>query len=126
MMHQPEIVDTGMRYSIRSINGDYCITPQCGQALYDIINPLLLSKTTIELDFTGVKAYACPFFNYAMGQLLKDTSRSELHRLVIFVNLSPLGTRILEMVLDTAQRYYSDNDYRQAVDAVLEEELTAC
>jgi STAS-like domain of unknown function (DUF4325) len=115
-----------MKYNIHNLVGDYCVTPQCGQALHDILHPLLVSQTAVELDFSGIKAYGSPFFNYAVGQLLKDISLEEFRRLVNCVNLSSVGTNILEMVLETAQQYYSDDSYRQAVDAVREEELASC
>jgi hypothetical protein len=112
-----------MKYQIRDLIGDYCVTPQSGQDVYDIVHPILLSQTEVELDFLGIKAYASPFFNYAIGQLLKDIPYEDLSCLVKYTNLSSVGNKVLDIVLDSAKRYYSDEHYRQAVNEVREDEL---
>jgi hypothetical protein len=114
-----------MKYNIHNLIGAYCVTPQRGQELYDIIHPLLTEGTTVELDFLGVKAYASPFFNYAIGQLLKEISNEDVNRLVKCSNLSSTGTNVLQMVMNSARHYYTDDSYRQAVHEVREEELAA-
>jgi STAS-like domain of unknown function (DUF4325) len=114
-----------MKYNIHNLIGAYCVTPQRGQELYDIIHPLLTEGKAVELDFLGVKAYASPFFNYAIGQLLRDIPDADVDRLVKFSNLSNTGTNVLQMVMNSAKRYYTDDNYRQAVHEVREEELAA-
>jgi STAS-like domain of unknown function (DUF4325) len=112
-----------MKYQIRDLIGDYCVTPQSGQDVYDIVHPILLSQTEVELDFLGIKAYASPFFNYAIGQLLEDISYEDLSRLIKYTNISSVGHKVLNVVLNSAKRYYSDDKYRKAVDKVCEDEL---
>ncbi len=109
--------------SIKNIIGDYCVTIQSGQEIYDLIKPLLMAKESVTLNFLGIKAYACPFFNYAIGQLLQDMPYEDLSRLIECKNISSVGSKVLEVVLDSAKRYYSDDDYRAAVNKVREEEL---
>jgi STAS-like domain of unknown function (DUF4325) len=112
-----------MKYQIRDLIGVYCVTPQNGQEIYHLIHPLLIAQTEVELDFLGVKACATPFFNYAIGQLLKDIDYQDVFRLVKYTNLSSVGHNTLGIVLDSAKRYYSDDNYREAVNKVREEEL---
>ena len=112
-----------MKYRIHDLIGPYCVTIQSGQDIYDIIHSLLVEQKEVELDFLGIKAYASPFFNYAIGQLLKDIPYEDLSRLVKYTNISSVGNKVLEVVLDSAKRYYSDEHYRQAVNEVREEEL---
>jgi STAS-like domain of unknown function (DUF4325) len=112
-----------MRYQIRELIGDYCVTPQSGQEIYDRIKPLLIAKQPVVLDFLGIKAYASPFFNYAIGQLLKDIPYEELSRLVQYTNISSIGLRVVDVVLNSAKRYYTDENYRRAVNEVCEEEF---
>jgi STAS-like domain of unknown function (DUF4325) len=112
-----------MRYKIHDLIGAYCVTPQSGQDIYDILHPLLIDQKEVELDFLGIKAYASPFFNYAVGQLLKDISYEDLCHLVKYKNLSSVGNKVLDVVLNSAKRYYSDEDYRRAVKEVREDEL---
>ena len=101
-----------MKYNIHNLIGAYCVTPQRGQELYDIIHPLLTEGTAVELDFLGVKAYASP--------------DADVNRLVKFSNLSRTGENVRQMVMSSAKRYYTDDSYRQAVHEVREEELAAC
>jgi hypothetical protein len=105
-----------MRYQIRDIIGDYCVTLQSGQEIHDLIKPLLIAKESVILDFSGIKACACPFFNCAIGQLLKDIPYEELSHLIQYENLSTIGGNVLSIVIDSAKRYYKDANYRQAID----------
>ncbi|WNZ46113.1 STAS-like domain-containing protein [Leptolyngbya boryana CZ1] len=115
-----------MKYNVQSIAGAYCTTPEAGQKLYKEIYPSLTQGTAIELDFLGVKAYASAFFNYAIGQLLRDISADQLRDLIHFTNISATGENVLKLVIDSAKQYYSDERFQKSVNAALEEEVTAC
>ncbi|MEH2083978.1 MAG: STAS-like domain-containing protein [Nostoc sp.] len=108
-----------MVYKIYDIVGEYAITADGGQKLYDQIYPLLLAGKPVELDFTGVKVFASPFVNFAFGQLLKDIPADKLNQLVEFTSLNADGWDVLEHVMAKAKRYYSDEKYRTAVDTVI-------
>ncbi|WP_138496917.1 STAS-like domain-containing protein [Nostoc sp. PA-18-2419] len=108
-----------MVYKIYDIVGEYAITADGGQKLYDQIHPLLLAGEPVELDFTGVKVFASPFVNFAFGQLLKDIPAEKLNQLVEFTSLNADGWDVLEHVMANAKRYYSDEKYRAAVDTAI-------
>ncbi|MEH2119939.1 STAS-like domain-containing protein [Nostoc sp.] len=108
-----------MVYKIYDIVGEYAITADGGQKLYDQIHPLLLAGESVELDFTRVKVFASPFVNFAFGQLLKDIPADKLNQLVEFTSLNADGYDVLEHVMANAKRYYSDEKYRTAVDTVI-------
>jgi STAS-like domain of unknown function (DUF4325) len=108
-----------MTYKICDIVGEYAMTADGGQKVYDQIHPLLLGGKVVNLDFGGVKVFASPFFNFAIGQLLKDISASELNQLLKFISLNSDGYSVLERVIANAKRYYSDEQFRNAVDAVM-------
>ncbi|MEH2252618.1 STAS-like domain-containing protein [Nostoc sp.] len=108
-----------MVYKIYDIVGEYAITADGGQKLYEQIHPLLLAGEPVELDFTGVKVFASPFVNFALGQLLKDIPAEKLNQLVEFTSLNADGYDVLEHVMANAKRYYSDEKYRTAVDTVI-------
>ena len=110
-----------MTYKIYNIVGEYAITVDGGQKVYDQIYPELVAGNPVELDFTGVKVFASPFFNFAIGQLLKDIAADNLNRLLSFNFLNDNGQNLLERVIANAKHYYSDPHYQKAVDAVLEE-----
>jgi STAS-like domain of unknown function (DUF4325) len=115
-----------MRHDIYEITGQYAIAPNSGQELYDQIFPHLSEGKNIELDFSRVNIFATAFFNVAMGQLLKDLSRSDLNRQIQITGLNNDGQYILKRVMDNSERYYTQPSYRQAVDSVMEEYMANC
>ena len=112
---------TPMEINIRQDLGENCMTLKQGQSLYDAIYPQLQSGKTVELDFMGVRIFASPFFNYAIGQLLRDLKADRLNELLIIKNLNAVGSNTLELVIENAQRYYSDAKFRHAKDEVIRE-----
>jgi hypothetical protein len=112
---------TPMEINIRQDLGENCMTLKQGQSLYDAIYPQLQSGETVELDFMGVRIFASPFFNYAIGQLLRDLKAERLNELLVIKNLNAVGSNTLELVIENAQRYYSDAKFRHAKDEVIRE-----
>ena len=110
-----------MRCIVNEITGAFAIAPDNGQKLYDQIHPLLLAGQTVELDFDGVRVFASAFFNFAVGQLLKDLSSDLLNQQLHITNLSENGQAILRRVIENAKRYYAEPRYQQAVDSAVEE-----
>lgn len=111
-----------MTYDIHSLVGENCMTPDDGQKVYQEIHPQLVADRPVELDFAGVKVFASPFFNFAIGQLLRDIQPEELNRLLKVSNLNPVGSRVLTRVIENSKRYYCDEKIRKAVDAVVNEQ----
>ncbi|MEH2004832.1 STAS-like domain-containing protein [Nostoc sp.] len=111
-----------MAYKIFDVVGKYAISVESGQKVYDQIHPVLLSGNPVELDFTGVQVFASPFFNLAIGHLLKDIPADNLNRLVEFTAISSEGWNVLERVIANAKHYYSDEQFRNAVDAAITEQ----
>ncbi|MDY0163087.1 STAS-like domain-containing protein [Desulfobotulus sp.] len=111
-----------MELSIRDQIGPRCIIREDGQRIYDAIHGPLKSGETVILDFEGVNQFASPFFNFAIGQLLKDISEDELHRLLQMEHLNETGRLVVERVIENAARYHGDRDYRKIVDDILEQQ----
>lgn len=111
-----------MKLSVYEITGENAMTRQAGEALYSKVHPLLREGQSVELDFAGVKRHLTVFFNFAIGQLYRDISAENLQRLMTVSNLTPLGQKVLERVRENAERYYSDERYRKAVDNLIEEQ----
>lgn len=110
-----------MNYEIYEITGEYATDADSGQRIYDLIHDELLAGNSVELDFSGVNVFASAFFNFAIGQLLKDLSPDTLNTLLKIIEMSPNGYSILKRVVENAKHYYSDAQYQKAVDTVLEE-----
>ena len=111
-----------MTYQISSIIGKNCITSEDGQKIYELIHPRLLSGNLVELDFTGVDIFASPFFNAAIGQLLKDIQLETIEGLLELTNLNLVGQQLDRKVRENAKSYYSNDNIRQAVNEVLRQE----
>ncbi len=113
-----------MIFKVYEITGEYAITADAGQKLYEQVHPCLLAAEPVMLDFTHVRIFASPFFNFAIGQLLRDIPRDDLNQLMEFSELSHNGQILLEHVIENAKHYYSDEEYRHAVDAVITEKAS--
>lgn len=111
-----------MKISIKNVIGPRCIIRDDGQKVYDLIIDPIKEGKTVELDFEGVNQFASPFFNFAIGQLLKDVREGDLRRLLQFENLNETGRLVVERVIENAAKYQGDKDYRKIVDDILEQQ----
>ena len=101
--------------------GEDAITLDDGQSIYQQIKPELLAGHEVELDFDGVSVFAAPFFNAAIGQLLKDLRPEELEPVAAGAQPEPDGLRIAQCVIENAKKYYAASaGYREAQAKVLE------
>ena len=106
-------------YKIIGVNG---ITLEDGQKIFDITHPELIANKPVELNFDKVTVFASPFFNSAVGRLLKDIKPGDLNHLLKVSNLIPTGRVVLKRVIENSKQYYTDENARKALDAVLLEE----
>jgi STAS-like domain of unknown function (DUF4325) len=112
-----------MRYMILELIGENCMTQQSGERIYDKIHPLLLAGQPVELDFAGAKRFLSVFFNFAIGQLLRDIEPDVLDRILTVSNLTPVGQQTYERVIDNAKRYYAlDEHGQESLDAIVVEQ----
>ncbi len=111
-----------MKLNMRELLGENCITLGDGQKVYEQIHPKLKAGQPVELDFSGVSVFASPFFNAAIGQLLKDIKPEELNRLLKVSNATSVGINVLKRVIENSKAYYSDEDLRKALDDILAEQ----
>jgi hypothetical protein len=111
-----------MKLEIKDIAGPNCITLTDGQAVYDKIYPELKAGRFVELDFKGVRVFASPFFNAAVGQLLKDLPPATLNSLLKISDLPASGLDTLKKVIENSREFYSSAENQQAVTENLPEE----
>jgi len=111
-----------MKIYIKDQIGPRCIIKEDGQKIYDAIRGVLQSGETVTLDFLGVNQFASPFFNFAIGQLLKDITETDLRRLLQIEHLNETGRMVVERVIENAAKYHGDKDYRKIVDDILEQQ----
>ena len=102
--------------------GEHCVTSQDGQKVYNQIVPKLKANKRICLDFDGVNVFASPFFNFAVGQLLRDFRPDKLNQLLTVASLTPDGTSVWKRVVQNAKEYYQNPKIKEAFDTTIEEE----
>ncbi len=110
-----------MKIIILPITGENCITIEDGQTIYDKVYPELKAGHEMELDFTGVKVFASPFFNAAIGQLLKDMDSPELRRLKLS-GIPPFALETLRKVIDNSRQYYSSKKQQKHIENAIDAE----
>jgi hypothetical protein len=110
------------KLEVKDIAGENCITLSDGQALYEKIHPELKAGKPVELSFNGVRVFASPFFNAAVGQLLRDISSETLNSLLKISNLPASGIETLRKVIDNSRQYYTSENNQKAVSESLKEE----
>jgi hypothetical protein len=108
-----------MRVEAQQLIGENALTARDGQAIYAQIYPELAAGHPVELDFEGVHTFSTPFFNTAIGQLYKDLYSEQLSRLLIISNLAPYARGSLNRVIANAKRYYSEPNFKAAMDKVM-------
>jgi hypothetical protein len=108
-----------MRLNIISFIGENCITVEDGEQLYQKIHPEILKGNQIEVDFSGVKIFASPFFNAAIGQLLRDFQPEQLQEQLHFVGLSQHGDYVLRRVIENAKKYYTNPHFKDSVERII-------
>ncbi|MDM8551319.1 DUF4325 domain-containing protein [Desulfobacterales bacterium HSG2] len=63
--------------------------------------------------------FASPFFNFAIGQLLKDIAEADLRELLNIQHLNETGKLVFDLVIENAAKYHGDKGYRKIVDDIL-------
>jgi STAS-like domain of unknown function (DUF4325) len=111
-----------MKYNIYEVIGKNCMTPNDGKKVYNLTHPELLAEHHVELDFAEVDIFASPFFNFAIGQLLRDIQPEKLNELLKISNLNPIGKQVLKQVIENSKQYYSNEDTRKVIDRVVTEQ----
>ena len=107
-------------FDVFELAGKYCIAPGDGQRLYEQIHPILKAGEPVTLDFSETQVFASPFFNFAIGQLLRDLTPQTLNDLLKVKQLAPPGKDVLRRVIENAKLYYasSPEEQRAADEAV--------
>ncbi|KVV20414.1 hypothetical protein WK78_29470 [Burkholderia cepacia] len=108
-----------MHINIHDEIGARCIVAEDGQKIHDKVFDKLKTGESVYLDFTGVRLYASPFFNYALGQLINEFSEESLRQLLHLVNLNEIGKSVAERVIENATKFKGNADYKKIVDDIL-------
>jgi hypothetical protein len=108
-----------MKLSVRELVGDVCITQEDGEKLHAAYRAAFDAGETVELDFAGTRIFASPFFNVAVGQLLKDYTIDEVRQRLACPNLPAPAVDPLRRSVENAEAFYRDPKFQEALDRVL-------
>lgn len=114
-----------MQLRISDIVGEYAITADDGEFVFEPVHEALLAGKEVEIDFEGVAVFASPFFNAAIGRLLEDIPQETLRERLHLRNLSSDGHDVVRRVIENAKAFYSDPNRRQAIENALEQAASA-
>lgn len=87
--------------------GKNAISMQTGDKIYTILRDKVENGEQVTLDFENVTLFASPFFNSAIGRLLKDKEISELQKQLKFDNIDDVGRDLLNLVISNAINHYN-------------------
>ena len=108
-----------MRIAVREVIKELGDSFEEGQKVHDLISPSLARGEEVEVDFEGIRFIGVPFLNAAIGQLLKDHALERVKALLRAEHLHPVDRDLLESVIETANRYYTEPRYREALNRSL-------
>jgi hypothetical protein len=108
-----------MKIEVAALFGENCITAEDGRALHGRISDALATLQKgerVEVDFANTAVFSSPFFNAAVGELLRDHEPVELNAKVALLGLSADGYALVERVIKNAREYFSNPRVRKTVD----------
>ncbi len=106
------------------VGGKAAVSDEDGQKLFDKINSALKSGNIVVLDFVNIEILISAFLHTAIGQLYKEDYDVEFLRSNLkTANMRAEDKEILKSVLVRAKEYYRNPEYKQRLQAVIEEEL---
>ena len=71
------------------IGSNISVSMMLGDKLYQELQAKLPTNSKIQIDFTGIDTFATPFFNAAIGRLLKDLLYFTTAREIRFSKYNP-------------------------------------
>lgn len=111
-----------MHIMIEQEIGVRCIVAEDGQKIHDSVLDTLRAGESVYLDFSGVRQFASPFFNYSLGKLFSEMPTDALRTQLHLINLNEIGSNVAERVIENALQFQTNADYRKIVDEILEQQ----
>ncbi|MBE2895735.1 STAS-like domain-containing protein [Pasteurellaceae bacterium HPA106] len=104
------------------IESNISVSMVLGAKLYQEIKTKLSENNKVKIDFEGIDTFASPFFNAAIGKLLKDYSIEQLQESLDFLNINQGGKNLLNKVIANAIEYYKDPNNKTEIAEKLSED----
>jgi hypothetical protein len=105
------------------VHGRAAVSAEDGEKIFIKIKEALSKEIKVILNFINIEILTSAFLNTAIGQLYKDFPSDFLRDFVKASNLLPEDKDILKAVLERANEYYNNPDYRKSLEDTLREEF---
>jgi hypothetical protein len=114
-----------MKIAVRATFGERCMAFEDGVRLFEMIHDPLRDGGVVEIDFAGVRVFAAPFFNAAIGRLYADIPAEAIASRLRMVNINAVGAQTIRRVVDNSKQYFAgDRGPRPGPEGAVEEEPT--
>ncbi len=106
------------------VNGNAAVSVSDGDAIYAKICAAIINSKTVVLDFLNIDFITSAFLNMAVGQLYNNSELSEQQiNDIKLENISNADRKLYEQVMERAQKYYNDPEYRKQIIESLKREI---
>ncbi|MCT4673545.1 MAG: STAS-like domain-containing protein [Prolixibacteraceae bacterium] len=95
------------------VSDGLCTNIKDGIKLYDLIVNHITQEKQITISFEGIKRLITAFTNVSIGKLYKDFPSDKLEKFVKLVDYSDRQARYIQKSIDTAKRFYKNDDELQ-------------
>lgn len=102
---------------LHDLFGENLLNFEDGARVHKLVHDELVARRAVVLDFSGVRIVASAFLNAAVGQLYADVPSDVIKKHLTAENASDIALFALKRVVENSKRYYSDHQYRDAVDS---------
>lgn len=112
-----------MRVQLIETIGSECISLDQGEKVYHLLlGELKEKKTTIEVDFQGVRTLFSPFLMGCLGKLLGHFEKETLMQRLGFCNISPDHLKTVNEFIDRAEARFAEQEDLQTMKELFEED----
>lgn len=108
-----------MIVKVNEIFGTSCISAEDGEKLYDLIKSFFDKNEKIIIDFSEVRFFASPFFNFSLGKIHSQYDSKTIENLLSIRIENSVGNLIVSKVIENSERF--KNTKNQTLDDLFDE-----
>ena len=100
---------------VKDYCGAICMSYEKGEHLFEQISPLVKEGEKVTLNFDGVRLISSAFLNSAIGSLFQYHEGDFIRDHLDFINVPNYSQDTIQIVMDHAERYFNDPQYRNSL-----------
>jgi hypothetical protein len=101
---------------VKDYIGYRCLTKEDGQKIYTEISERIINGERCILNFEGVRQFAGPFFNFALGQFMTNCDYDGIRDLIVIKNINEIGEIHIDYIKKHIKRCALDPPRRCATE----------